>query len=791
MHIRKNIKYCTSLIAISTVGAVTINTVYAQETENNSKEEEEKQEERRGGASALTQEIVVTATKKNDGEALQKTNLAISAFGADQLQALQVRDISDLSFQVPNVQLDEIGTTKGTANFSIRGLGVNSSIPSIDPAVGVFIDGIYLGVNTGVVFDTFDLAGVETLRGPQGVLFGRNVTGGAVLINTGNPTDELTFNFKAAVESGLRGTGENYIISGVVSGPLTNGLNGKIGAYYNDDRGFHENLFDGSNFGLSETLLLRGALELDAVPGLNILAKVEYGNSDGDGPAAQSHQNGSGVDSFATNIPTLLPPGIDPASQTFDRNTFDFAVNTRGFQDTEWINISFRTDIDVGFGNGTITNIFGYRSYEQTSLSDIDASIVQIFDAAFNVDQEQFSNELRYNGRFFGDRLDFTAGVFYFQQDIVYEEQRRVGTAQTAFDGGGILDHETFGVFAAGEFELTPRLTLNAGIRYTDESKDADIAQIELFAGSGSGDPLAGTPCFIFSGGSNDRVCTLDPFETFSTSNFSPKVGFGYELTENARFYGHWSRAFRAGGFNLRNTEDPNAAIFFGAGPFEDERIDSFELGFKTEPVPGARLNISAFYNVLDDLQREVNVPGGTAVVQQIITNAADAEIYGLEADLVWPITRNFIINGSLGITEGSFTDVTVNLTAASAAELAEAPGSDDLELQIPRLSPFTASFGATYTLDVGSSSLLTFNVNYSHRDQAFFTDNNLGFINAQDRIDFSISYDIADTGANLTVYGNNLTNEVLHGGDTQLSNGTFSPLSKGRILGIEFNYKY
>jgi len=413
-------------------------------------------------SNVLLDEVIVTATKKAGGENQQDTEIAITAFGNEQLEAFQVRNVSDLSFKVPNVQLDEIGTVKGTANFSVRGLGVNSSIPSIDPAVGVFIDGVYLGTNSGVVFDTFDLNSVETLRGPQGVLFGRNVTGGAVLINTGNPTDEFRANFKLAAESGFRGTGANYYATGVVSGPIAEGLNGKVGIYYNNDRGWHENLFDASNFGLSETLLLRGALDFQGIEGANLLLKVEYGNVSGDGPAGQSHQNGSGVDSFATNIPPFVPEGFDPAEQTFDRNTFDFAVNTRGFQETDWINVSFRSDFDVEFGNGTITNIFGFRDYEQLGLSDIDATIAQVFDAAFNVQQNQISNELRYNGRFFEDRLDFTAGVFFFQQDLQYEEQRRVFPAQTPFDGGGILDHETFGIFAAGEFQATDRLSLNA-----------------------------------------------------------------------------------------------------------------------------------------------------------------------------------------------------------------------------------------------------------------------------------------------------------------------------------------
>jgi len=179
------------------------------------------QDEDRNVIDVLTDTVVVTGTKKADGENQQDAKVAITALGAEQLEALQFRNLSDLAFKAPNVQLDEIGTVKGVASFSIRGLGVS------------------------VVFDTFDVDSVEILRGPQGVLFGRNVTGGAVVLNSGNPTDEFTFKVKGAAESGLIGTGGNYTAQGVVSGPLgESGFKAKIGGYYNNDRGFHENLFD-------------------------------------------------------------------------------------------------------------------------------------------------------------------------------------------------------------------------------------------------------------------------------------------------------------------------------------------------------------------------------------------------------------------------------------------------------------------------------------------------------------------------------------------------------------------
>ena len=125
------------------------------------------QEPVKRGTAALLEEVVVTARKREEGA--QEVPLSVSAYNSDQIDALKVRDLTGLSVGMPNVALDDVGTTKGTANFSIRGLGINSSIPSIDPTVGVFVDGIYLGVNNGIIFDTFDLASIEVLRGPQGI----------------------------------------------------------------------------------------------------------------------------------------------------------------------------------------------------------------------------------------------------------------------------------------------------------------------------------------------------------------------------------------------------------------------------------------------------------------------------------------------------------------------------------------------------------------------------------------------------------------------------------------------
>ena len=170
------------------------------------------QDETSSNTSALLEEVIVTARKRE--ESAQNVPISISAYGSQQLEALKIRDLGNLSVGMPNVAMDDIGTTPGTANFSIRGLGINSSIPSIDPTVGVFIDGVYIGQNAGVVVDMFDIDKIEVLRGPQGTLFGRNVTGGAVLVQTKRPGEELEFSARVATEGNPNGDGgmNTYVI---------------------------------------------------------------------------------------------------------------------------------------------------------------------------------------------------------------------------------------------------------------------------------------------------------------------------------------------------------------------------------------------------------------------------------------------------------------------------------------------------------------------------------------------------------------------------------------------------
>ncbi len=768
-------KSMTSLRAVALLGAgmaLTPQAVAAQDAD------EQDAAETSGGALDAFDVIVVTGTKSRNAEDVQDVPLAVTAFNSESLEALKVRDVQSLTYSAPNVSLDQIGTSRGTANFSIRGLGINSSIPSIDPTVGVFVDGVYLGFNGGVVFDLFDLDSVEILRGPQGVLFGRNVTGGAVILNTGNPTEEFEGKFRAAVDGpfvdGGRG-GANYTVSGVVSGPIVEDtLLFKLGAYYNKDDGYFINQFDGSNHGQAETKILRGALE-GRFGDLTITGKLDYFESDGDGPSAQNR-------------------GV------FSRETFDFAIdNPGGYANEIWTG-SVKAELDVG--PGTLTNIFGYRKYDATTDADIDSLPVFVFHSNTETEQEQISNELRYAMDF--DNLKLTLGGFYFDQSIAYTENRLIPSAPATFWGGGAQDHEVIGAFVSGQYYLTDALSAIAGIRWSREEKDALVTyvrprpQCSVIQGTC---PTTGTNPFI-PGETNGFA------DDESWSNWSPKLGLQYEF-DNSQIYTHWTRGYRSGGYNFRIT---NVALFEnvvlpatgGNFSFDEEKVDNYEIGGKFQTFDRSfTLNAAAYVTKINDMQREVNQSSIPEGVSQFILNTADATIFGVEAEARMRVSDSLLFTANIGVIDANYDEVRFDISSDGVID-----GADEA-LSLPRVPPVTWGAGVIHEMDLGTGSLVS-RINLQFKDEFAYTDNNFGYIQDSTNLDANVTWNTPLEGLSLSVYGKNLLDQVQAGGDTQLpfgagafSNGvnrpfdpspaagTFSPLAKGRQIGMEATFSF
>ena len=672
------------------------------------------------------EEVVTTATKKSQAEAAQDVPLAVTVLGGEALADRHVTDLEDLGYALPNVALDGIGTGKGIANFSIRGLGVAGSIPSIDPTVGVFVDGVYLGVNYGVVMDMLDLEAIEVLRGPQGLLFGRNVTGGAVLLRSRRPDGETSADGTLRVETGL-----DTRFSGSVQGALGDAVDARLSVGWRDDRGWFDNdAPGGGSVGAETAWVVRPVLTWRPAALADVTLIYERGDSDGDGPATQNRRRFRG---------------------------FDFAIDEPGFSRVDWRHAIVEAHRRVGSGGGMVTNVFGWGEVEHASLADIDSTTDPVFHLFAYTAQRQFSNELRYSGRL-RPGWEVTLGAYAFNQDIRYRERRVIRSARGASFGGD-QDHRTGGVFVHNDIELAPDWLLTVGARYTFEGKDVLVAT----AGNSA--------CAAES-----HRCQYDFRDADTWRNVTPRVGLQFWSGAATQLYGHFTKGFRSGGYNLRNTA-PGVA----PGPFDEEEQDAFELGLKSEFAGGrVRLNVAAFHNRVYGMQRQVTRADVAAGGVQITANTADATIQGLEAEVLAALGDTVTLSAFLGYTDGAYDRVRFDLNGDGSTV-----GDDRLDL--PRLARFTWGLEGRYAREIGGLGRLAIRVGVSHRDDSEITDDNRGVLDGGDLVEASVAFAPSDR-LEITLYGRNLLDEVLRRSDFDLTGlvySTYSPLKEGRVVGL------
>tara|TARA_R110000787_G_scaffold63634_8_gene143123 strand:- start:20439 stop:22718 length:2280 start_codon:yes stop_codon:yes gene_type:complete len=720
-------------------------------------------EKPKGTAALLMEEVVTTSRKQTKAEQVQDVPIAMTAYSGEQLDALQVRNVEELSFSMPNVQLDSVGTTRGTANFSIRGQGINSSIPSVDPTIGVFVDGMYLGMSHGALYDTYDLEGMEVLRGPQGVLFGRNVTGGAVVMRTRRPSHDFSFKAKASV------TDDNDQVYGMVAtgSLIPDVLAGKISVYGRDDAGYFDDVTTGNDdFGEAETYIIRPAVTWTPTENLDTTLIYERGEDRGDQAIPYNSLNPVGDFKVATHS--------NPDDEVGQ------------FSNSRWFHIISDTNYQVDFGGGTITNIMTYREVDEESDGDLDGTDLfgYEFHTGAKINQNQFSEELRYAGNFLDDRLALTVGGYYFSQNISMAgyrtlDFRAIGGGNTPrFTYGGELDHKTWGVFGNGDYKLYDNLTVSLGLRYTYEEKDVEAA-IATLATPGD------LPEGLFLGGCRFEPqikCGPDFVDDDDWSVWIPRVGFQYYYNDSSHIYFSFSKGFRSGGYNIRNTASRQVP-----GPWDEESQNTWELGMKTEWDEGrVRLNTAVFLNQVKDMIREVIFNDANNNTIQQIANTADADITGIEVDLNWLATDNLLLFANVGYLDGEYKKVDADLSGDGVVD------AKDKNLVLPRLSRWTGSVGGSYDIPV-NSGLISTRLAYSHRTAGFFSDSNIDDLSSHDELTAGVSFTTLDGKWKASLFGKNLLDQVQRVTQFSLpgSVAAFAPIKKGRVIGVELEYQY
>ncbi|WP_264393529.1 TonB-dependent receptor [Porphyrobacter sp. ULC335] len=357
-------------------------------------------------------------------------------------------------------------------------------------------------------------------------------------------------------------------------------------------------------------------------------------------------------------------------------------------------------------------------------------------------------------------------------------------------------------MFANAQYEIFDGFSLIGGIRWNQETKDAAVTYI---VGRPACSVVAGT-CPTGTQPFNPATETNGFTDDVRFRNVSPKVGAQYEWG-NSQVYGHWSRGFRSGGYNFRITNIPvfnrafNATRSLG---FDEEQVDNYEIGGKFQTVDQSlTLNVAAYVTKVGNMQREVNLADPGAGVVQNILNTADATIKGFEAEARMRVSESLAFTANIGITDAGYDRVLFDISGDGFITDA------DLDLSLPRVPPVTVGVGFIHDWDLGNSGAILTRVNYQYRDRAAYTDDNFGWLNDLSNMEANITWTTPVDGLSLSLYGRNLFDQVQEGGDTQVpfggprsdgvqqpfqqrpGAGTFSPLMRGRNIGVEALFEF
>ena len=730
----------------------------------------------------VIEEVIVISNKQAAGVSTQDLPASVVTFNETALKQAFTVDLVDIGKMVANAELNNVGTYASYPNFFIRGMGVNGSTRTNDPKVGIFVDGIYVGYNAGALASTFDVEAVEVLRGPQGTLLGRNVTGGAVLVKSKRPGNEFGFTVEAA--AGNYGATE---FNASIEGPITDSIFGKVAVIKMDRDGYFEDNNGGSvdlninPAGMPDTgtgdkvamdlTIIRPMLRFELSENFEATLIAEFLENNGGSANSQN---------VAHNCRSL--PGVDnrdivcgAGSQFMAQTTWGYTPPSDkyeinhdliGYTDLE--TSSFVLDATWDLGHGVVTTIAGYRDVEYNSSTDFDGTPFTIFHFNDNKEeQEQTSIEVRYSSTF-SDRFNFVVGVNSFDQEYSIGERRNYFISLNAATYSE-TEHKTFGVFGEANFDLTDALSVTVGGRWTKEEKSIDIG-------------ILGSCALDFSSCSNKTANDKD------WSDFSPKVSATYHFDEDTMAYASWTRGFASGVFNAR------AATLDAVGPTDPESVDSFEVGFKTSLLDGrALLSMAYFMADYQDLIMFVNNPCDDCGASLINFNAGEAEISGFEAELQLQPIDGLRIDASIGTVDPEFTNIKYfDANADGIVDQKDNQLARSWDFQ--KVAELSYSLAAAYSFDLaGGSSLLT-RMAYSWRDDYMTDLYNKPWLQQEafGLLDASVTYTSSDEKIRVSVYGKNLSDEEYF--DYAADVGALDSARWGgmpRTYGVRVSYTY
>jgi iron complex outermembrane recepter protein len=672
--------------------------------------------------------IVVTAQRRQ--ESAQEVPISLSTLTSDDLAARDVKTVNDIAYLAPSVQVEpQFGS--GQVSFRIRGVGFNDYASNNSPTVGVYVDEVAYPLPVQTQGLLFDINRVEILRGPQGTLYGRNTTGGAINFLTADPTAQLAAGINTDYTSH-----ELFRAEGYLSGPVNDNVRLRLSAVTEQGGSWQESRSTGQDLGDKNASAVRLKADIDVTAQLKLKLNAHYGLDKSDGLGAyllpqKATANASGV----------VPPPADTDHTKTDWGVSPLFVSLNGVRSDGKPNrdnktYGFDATALADLGAVKVTNIAAYEDLERRELNDWSGTVYSIANTFFHTDARVISEELRLSGNIEGP-LQWVAGLYYSNERLA-DSYNSDFVDSLGFDtrlGYTQIVHSYSG-FGQVEYHFTPQLKALAGIRYEWENRKFEDPTFLLF--------LPGPTPVPF---------TLPNNYSTSFSKPSGKVGLEYQVTEPVLLYSTISRGVKSGGFTAYNST--NSAAFL---PFKPEEVLTYEVGFKSDLAERTlRLNGALYYDDYRDQQVQSAVDTTNGLVG-VFVNAPRSLIYGGELELDAAPAHGLLLSAGLGYAKGKYLEFT-DLDAAATAVAGQAVyvSKNGRDLGFPKL---TFNSSASYERDVFGWRW-TPRVDYSYRSRQTSTfDGQLGAnfdIGGYGLLDASLSVRPASAPWSLAVFGKNV----------------------------------
>ncbi|WP_425408126.1 TonB-dependent receptor [Hyphococcus sp.] len=594
-------------------------------------------------------QIVVTAQKRE--QSILDVSLTVTALDDKTLRESRVLEMRDLTNYVSNVDIRE--QAPGILPIvTIRGVGLNDFSNTNNPSAGIYIDEVYISSLGLMAFDFFDLERVEILKGPQGTLYGRNSTAGAINFITAKPN----FDYTSAMLSATYGNFNTYEIEGMANLPVSDTLAIRLsGKTIQQKKGYYFNRTTGDDIGERNVALGRAQLRWTPTNDADINLKVEgFSVNSGIGQGAffggRDFTNSPSFQCEAIAMGMVDPTCTSPFGYNDqDGDPFTGDWSSRNFYDARQIAATLRGVFQLG--GIELTSVTGFIDADRAYYNDLDASPATALEFIPSTDVRQYSQEFRLSG-YVGEHFDWLLGTFYSHDRIVVgSEGFQDDFFLTQTSGFGDQKTDSVAGFAHAEYGLTDTLTLIGGLRLSWEQKTyiAQVADENPF----------GTSCLLSSTctpGMTGQVVLASTDDEINDTTVSWKGGLDWKPAPNTLIYGSVSRGVKSGGFFFGFATNSRSFL-----PFEPESLISYEVGFKHQTVNNAlRVSASGFYYDYSDIQTFI-LDEMSAIPQQRLGNVDEATLYGadLEATLLPPGIDGLSITAGLGLLHselGAFT---------------------------------------------------------------------------------------------------------------------------------------